>query len=235
MEASRVLTPEVQEVTTTALAVPDQARAIVVTDNASYAAAAELLITIKGIRRKIEDTFKPIKQKMDAAKKEVLDQERAADAPLRQAEDYLKPQLAKWDAEQERIRREEERRLQDEARKREEEARLAAAIEAEQAGAKEEAEQILEQPVYVAPVVVPKATPKVAGGPVFQTRWFASVTDIKALCRAVADGKASTEYVMGLEKDRLTGIVSCPALNKMATALKGTMNVPGVQAMSRRV
>ena len=68
MEASRVLTPEVQEVTTTALAVPDQARAIVVTDNASYAAAAELLITIKGIRRKIEDTFKPIKQKMDAAK-----------------------------------------------------------------------------------------------------------------------------------------------------------------------
>ena len=104
MEASRVLTPEVQEVTTTALAVPDQARAIVVTDNASYAAAAELLITIKGIRRKIEDTFKPIKQKMDAAKKEVLDQERAADAPLRQAEDYLKPQLAKWDAEQERIR-----------------------------------------------------------------------------------------------------------------------------------
>ena len=61
------------------------------------------------------------------------------------------------------------------------------------------------------------------------------VVDIKALCRAVADGKASTEYVMGLEKDRLTGIVSCPALNKMATALKGTMNVPGVQAMSRRV
>lgn len=236
MEASRVLlTPEAEEVTTRALTIPEQANAVKIVDAGSYVKAGELWNNIRELRKKVKDSFDPIIKKAHEAHREALDRKAAVDAPLDAAERTVKKAMNAWDEEQERIRREEERRLQEEARKREEEARLQAAIEAEQAGAKEEAEQILAEPVPVAPVIVPKATPKVAGGPVFQTRWFASVTDIKALCRAVADGKASTEYVMGLEKDRLTGIVSCPALNKMATALKGTMNVPGVQAMSRRV
>ncbi len=216
MEASRVLTPEVQEVTTTALAVPDQARAIVVTDNASYAAAAELLITIKGIRRKIEDTFKPIKQKMDAAKKEVLDQERAADAPLRQAEDYLKPQLAKWDAEQERIRREEEARLREEARKREEEARLQAAIEAEKNGQKDEAEAILdEKPAYVPPVVLPKATPKVQGIS-YRDNWKFRITN---------PNKIPREYMVPDEK----------AIGVIVGRLKERCNIPGIEVYCEKV
>src|ERR1035437_5907912 len=106
-------TPEVKEVTTLALSVPDQANAIIIKSNEDYARAGQLLITIKGIRKKIEDTFKPIKQKMDAAKKEVLDQERAADAPLAKAETIIKPRIAQWNAEQEKIRQVEERRLQE--------------------------------------------------------------------------------------------------------------------------
>ena len=236
MEASRVLlTPEAEEVTTRALTIPEQANAVKIIDAGSYVNASKLWQDIRALRAKVKESFDPIIQKAHAAHRAALDSKAKVDAPLEVAEKTVKKAMNAWDEEQERIRQEEQRRLQEEARKREEEARLAAAIEAEQAGAKEEAEQILEEPVPVAPVIVPKATPKVAGGPVFQTRWFASVVDIKALCRAVADGKASTEYVMGLEKDRLTGIVSCPALNKMATALKGTMNVPGVQAMSRRM
>lgn len=216
MEASRVLTTEVQEVTTTALAVPDQARAIVVIDNASYAAAAELLITIKGIRRKIEDTFKPIKQKMDAAKKEVLDQERAADAPLRQAEDYLKPQLAKWDAEQERIRREEEARLREEARKREEEARLQAALEAEKNGQKEEAESILdEKPAYIPPVVLPKATPKVQGIS-YRDNWKFRITN---------PNKIPKEYMVPDEK----------AIGVIVGRLKERCNIPGIEVYCEKV
>lgn len=216
MEASRVLTPEVQEVTTTALAIPDQAKAIVVTDNASYAAAGELLIAIKGIRKKIEETFKPIKQKMDAAKKEVLDQERAADAPLRQAEDYLKPQLANWDAMQERIRREEEAKLREEARKREEEARLAAAIEAEANGQKEEATAILdEKPAYIPPVVLPKATPKVQGISYRET-WNFRITNPDKLPR---------EYMVPNET----------AIRKVVTALKDKCNIPGIEVYSDKV
>jgi len=236
MEASRVLlTPEAEEVSTKALTIPEQANDVKIVDADSYVRASGLWQDIRALRAKVKDSFDPIIKKAHEAHRAALDQKAKVDAPLEMAERTVKKAMNTWDEEQERIRQAEQRRLQEEARKREEEARLQAALEAEQAGAKEEAEEILAEPAYVAPVVVPKATPKVQGGPVFTTRWFASVTDIKALCRAVADGKASTEYVMGLEKDRLTGIVSCPALNKMATALKGTMNVPGVQAMSRRV
>ena len=59
----------------------------------------------------------------------------------------------------------------------------------------------------------------------FREVWSAEVTDIKALCRAVADGKASTECVMA----------NMPVLNRMASALKATMNIPGVRAYSKRV
>ena len=236
MEASRVLlTPEAEEVSTRALTIPEQANAVKIVDPDSYVRASGLWQDIRALRKQVSDTFTPIIQKAHAAHREALDRKAAVDAPLETAEKTVKKAMNAWDEEQERIRQAEQRRLQEEARKREEEARLAAAIEAEKEGAKEEAEQILEAPAYVPPVVVPKATPKVAGGPVFTTRWYASVTDIKALCRAVADGKASTEYVMGLEKDKVTGIIGCPALNKIATALKGTMSVPGVQACSKRV
>jgi hypothetical protein len=55
--------------------------------------------------------------------------------------------------------------------------------------------------------------------------WGAEVRDIKALCRAIAEGKASPNLVTP----------NMPALNKLATALKETMNVPGVRPYSRRV
>jgi hypothetical protein len=72
---------------------------------------------------------------------------------------------------------------------------------------------------------VPTEVPKREGGPVYREVWAAEVVDIKALCMAVATGKASTEYVTG----------NMVALNRMAVALKGTMNVPGVKSYSRRV
>lgn len=81
------------------------------------------------------------------------------------------------------------------------------------------------EPIYVAPVVVPKSVPKMAGGPVYREVWAAEVVDIKALCMAVATGKASTECVSG----------NMVALNRMAVALKGTLNIPGVRAYSKRV
>jgi len=40
---------------------------------------------------------------------------------------------------------------------------------------------------------------------------------------------------MGLEKDKVTLKISCPALNKQATALKQTMSIAGVRVTSRRV
>jgi len=176
-------TPEIIEVNTLALSVPDQAKMItVITNNNDYTKAANILLTIKEIRKKIEATFKPIKQKMDAAKKEVLDQEKAADRPLIEAEMYIKPLISGYLLEQERIRKEEERRLQEQARKEEEERQLQEAILAEQSGHKDEAEAIMEAPVQAPPVVVPKAVPKVEGISM-RENWKFRITNEKAIPR----------------------------------------------------
>lgn len=176
-------TPEIIEVNTLALSVPEQAKQIVkIITVADYSRAGEILLTIKGIRKKIEDTFKPIKQKMDAAKKEVLDQEKLADKPLAEAEAYIKPLIATYNAEQEKIRLAEEARLREIARQEEEERQLQEALAAEKAGDKEEAEAIIQAPVYVPPVVVPKVVPKVAGISMTK-RWTYRIVDAAKIPR----------------------------------------------------
>lgn len=167
--------------------------------------------------------------------------------------DYSLEQERIRKAEEERLRKIEEDRLAEERRKEQE--RLAAeakaeedrllneAMAAEQRGDTETAEaltnaavessaqineviaSVAAEPIYVPPVVVPKAVPKMAGGPVYREVWAAEVTDIKALCMAVATGKASTECVTG----------NMVSLNRQAVALKNTLNIPGVRAYSKRV
>lgn len=205
-------TPEVKEVTTLALSVPDQANAIIIKSNEDYSRAGQLLITIKGIRKKIEDTFKPIKQKMDAAKKEVLDQEKAADAPLAAAEAIIKPRIAQWNAEQEKIRKAEEDRLREIARKEEEDRQIAAAIAAEQSGNKEEAEAIIEAPAYVPPVVLAKTTPKVAGIS-FTKNWKFRIVD---------EAKIPRQYMIPNET----------MIGAIVRNSKGVIQIPGIEAYS---
>jgi transcriptional regulator of heat shock response len=200
---------EVKEVTTLALSVPDQAKQINIKTMDDYVRAGEIMLTIKAIRKKITDTFKPIKQKMDAAKQEVLDQERAADAPLKEAESWLSPQIITWNREQERIRQEEEARLREIARKEEEERQLQEAILAEQSGQKEEAEAIISAPVQAAPVVVPKAVPKVAGMSI-RDNWKFRITNEKLIPR---------EY---LKVDEVK-------IGQVVRAMKSAANIPGVE------
>jgi len=194
--------------------------------------------------------FVPVDNGVKTAKKLLFDYD-AEQERIRKAEEERLRKL-----EEERLaeeRRKEQERLETE-RKTEEDRLLNEALAAEQRGDAETAEllttaavesnaqineiaaTIAAEPIYVAPVVVPKAVPKMAGGPVYQTRWYAEVTDIFALCLAVGMKKTgvSIEYVMGLEKDK-TGKISSPALNKMAVALKNTLNVPGVKSYSGRV
>lgn len=212
-------TPEIIEVNALALSVPDQAKQIMVIKSSDdYMRAGEVLLRIKEIRKKIEATFRPIKQKMDAAKREVLDQEKAADKPLAEAEAWLKPLIAAYHNEQERIRREEENRLREIARKEEEERQLQAAIaaeeEAKRAGATTEeaaaeSEAIIEQPVYVPPVVVPKTVPKVAGVNMVK-QWQFRIVDLD---------KVPRQYLMA-DEQKIRAIVR---------ALKDKADIPGIE------
>lgn len=216
---------ETKQVEEKALSIVDQAKAVVIQNNETYLAAGEMWKTIKAMMKEVDDTFNPIIEKAHQSHKEALGQKAKYYKPLDEASRKVKSLMSDWDQEQERIRLAEQKRLEEIARKEEEERQIQAALEAEAAGEMEEAKAIIEEEVYVPPVVVPKAVPKMSGGPVYREVWSAEVTDIKVLCRAVAEGKASTEFVMG----------NMPALNKQATSLKQTMNIPGVRAISRRV
>jgi hypothetical protein len=239
----------------------DKAKAVKVVDAHTYTAAGTLWKQIGDMIKEVKDTFDPICEAANRAHKEATSKRAKYLDPLAGVQKAVKNLMSTYDTEQEKLRLLEQIRLEEIARKEVEERQrvelarleeerkaeetrlLEAAAAAEKAGDKAQAEElataavqiteeanqevaaIAAEPVYVAPVVLPKATPKLAGGPVYRETWSAEITDIKALCRAVGAGTASTEFVQG----------NMPALNKMAIAMKSTMNVPGVRAISKRV
>lgn len=210
------------EIESEALSWPDRARKITIADQQSYSLAASLLLDISALAKRIQDHHKPIKDAAYAAHKAAVSAEKRLLDPLEDAKAILKRGIAAWEAEQERIRRELELKAQEEARRQEEEMRLELALQAEALGADAATtDEILATPVpVVAPVIAP--TFERQSGISTSQRWRAEVTDLKALCRAVAAGQASIEFVQP----------NLVALNALARAMKSTLNVPGVRAVA---
>jgi hypothetical protein len=217
---------EEKELQSQALTVVQRAKAIVVFDQASYDAAADLLTgTIKPLRARWLEYWNPLRDAAYKSYKGILDKFNEADKPLELAERQVKAEIARWDLEQERIRQEEQRKAQMEAERVDRERRLAEAVEAEQAGAPEEmVSSILNtQPVVVAPVVEP--TYQKASGIARRDNWKCKVENLKELCKAIGAGKVPVEYVLPNES----------ALNARARADKSTMNLPGCKAYNESV
>jgi hypothetical protein len=206
---------EANEIQERALTVPEQAKAIIIITNEDYTRAGEILLTIKDIRKEIDATFDPIIKKAHEAHKEAVAQKKKIDAPLIEAEGIIKPRISDYLAEQERIRRAEENRLREIARKEEEERQLMEAIAAEQAGETEEAAAIINEPVYVAPVVVPKSVPKIQGVST-QKRWTFRVVD---------PSKVPREY-LAVDEQKIGAVVR---------ALKDQCKINGVEVYSEDI
>jgi len=212
---------EVRQLEQTALAWPDRARGISITDQQTYDMATTLLVEIATIEKRIKDHHKPIKDAAFAAHKTAVAAEKKLLDPLDSARGIIKTEIVAWERKQEAIRQEMERKALEDQRRAEEEARLAVAVEAEKNGAPPDTvQEILDQPVALpTPVVAP--TFQRAQGVSTQERWHAEVTDIKALCKAVGDGRASSELVTA----------NMVALNSMARAMKQTFSIPGCRAI----
>jgi hypothetical protein len=210
-----------QDVEGRALAIPAEAQALVVTDNKSMARAHTMLADIRALRKEIQDTFRPLAEKAHQAHKAIVQKQKEAEAPLIEAENYLKPAILAYMDSQERVRREKEARLREEARAAEEERRLAEAVLAEQEGSHVEAEEILNgDPGFVPAPVLPRTTPKVDMRLLRRT-WKVRVVNLRALVEAAAQNEFLLPYLMANE----------PALNQMARAQKGMMKIPGVEVI----
>ena len=141
--------------------------------------------------------------------------------------------MSDFELEEKKAREADQKRLEDIARKEEEERLLLEALEAEEEAkangatpqeAAQEAEAIINEPVYVAPVVLQKTTPKVQGV-VFREIWKAQVVNFRDLVVAVAAGKAP---IQALKADEVF-------LGQQARSLKQALNIPGVKSFSERV
>jgi hypothetical protein len=215
-----------------------KASGLAVTDRDSYLNASQLLRSVKNLRAQIATWFAPhieaameTKRKAEAARKGLADERDRMEAPLVEAESRIKRALLAWDAKQEALRQEEERRLQAEAQARAETITLeaAAAMELEAAAAgndamRQEAASILEQPVDAPVISVAPLNPKVQGI-TYRDNWKAHPTvDVKALAAAVAAGTVPVTFL----------IPNMTAINQFARATQGAQPVPGVKFFNDR-
>ena len=90
-----------------------EAQALIISSRDDYQAALECVKGVKVLIKQIEEHHKPIKKKLDEAKKTVLDQEKALLAPLQDAERLYKKKMGDYDDEEERKAQEAARKEQE--------------------------------------------------------------------------------------------------------------------------
>ena len=196
-----------------ALLLNEAQQIIALTDAPTYERAAICKRGLVARRIFIEDFFKPIKQAIDATKRIVLDRERLVAAPVKEQEDRIGVLLVDYDDAQERQRQLAQKKI-------EEDARLAEAEHYQAMGDPAAAEDALNGRGLVQPIV-PSSVPKVAGISYRET-YTGDVTDLQALVKAVAGGKAPLAYLQ----------VNQVALNAAARSLRESLNlIPGVRAI----
>jgi hypothetical protein len=149
---SSVATNEIQRIEQQASEVLDQSMLLRIFDADSFSRATHFLKDLKAVQVEISEAFDPVIQAQHQAHKKSLEAKRRYSQPLLKAEGIVKEKIKDYHLEQERIRQEEEDRLNREAKNAEEDRLLQLAEQAERAGDSIEAEAILKTPV-IAPVI----------------------------------------------------------------------------------
>lgn len=184
-EPAKVIEIPQNDIERQAMALPEKARLIVVEDNDAMDVADRAKDDIKAMVKTVDEFFKPMADKAFQAHRAITSKWNEVKNPLLEADKYLTAQVKGYLRKCEEIRLAEERRLAEIARKAEEERRLIEAEIAEKEGNHEEAEAIIQEPIYVPPPVVESTAPK-ADGRKYRTLPRARVIDKMKVIKAVA-------------------------------------------------
>jgi hypothetical protein len=177
-----------------------QAKALTIKTEADNIKATQLLAVIKKARKTITATFDPMYKAAKATLKAIDDEWKRFDDPLEEAEENIRSMSSAF------LIAEEKRR-----------AELQAKADAKFIKAAEKAEKT-GKPLTIAPTIVANA--QTAEGATLSKRWYAEVTDLKALAAAVAAGRVPADYIQA----------NSVVLNRVAVALKEHTAIPGVVA-----
>ena len=205
------------------LPIRQQAEMMPVTTDAENITAANFLMTIKGMIKKVKDKFAPAKESAWKAHKEITALETLILKPLESAEAGLKQKMITFEreAEKERMRLQalqeaEARRIEAESRKAAEQAaKLAEKGKEEKAEVKQQVAETLQVKAdEIRMNIVEKPMTRNAGIS-YKDNWTAVVKDLSLVPR---------EYL----------IPNMTALNALAKATKNTVTIPGVEFKNER-
>lgn len=204
-------TVEIDRETNNALVV---ANAFQITSDQDYVQASLERDGLKALHGKIDETFDDLISGAFKHHRALVAEKKKHAEPLEAASLVYKQKMGRWNDAQKAFAAAEEKRLREEAIKQAEADALEAAAQAEKDGNVEEAQAIISAPVVVPVVVVQKTTPKTST--VFRTNWKYRIVDASKLPR---------EYLVADEVK----------LGKIARAMQGAVNVPGVEFYSEVV
>lgn len=223
-EQSLVPIPEYPVYKADALSFKERASAIEIKSAADYLIAGEMAKGCASLLERIDAGYDSLISMAHKLHKAILGKKAGYAEDAQFALGVLKSKMGSYNAEQERIRRAEEARLQEaarvhaeaEAKRLADEQAIHDAIELEAAGDTKSAEAVLNnpvpQPVYVPPVILAKSVPQAAGISSRKT-WTFRITDINLVPREylIVDEKAVGQVVRALkDKARIPGIETYP-------------------------
>lgn len=190
-----------------------EAQALVIKTPKDYEIAGSMRAKIKGRIKNLDEKRKAITQPLDLAKKNIMALFNPVIERLNNCIEIIDAGTLIYNEEQDRIAQEAQAKADEEARKAREKAE-ARAKELEAQGKTEKAQVMQEKANgIIAPVITP-AVPKVAGQAI-KTYWYAEVVDFKVL---------PDEYKLPNQS----------ALDKVAQATQGKLNISGVVFKSRK-
>jgi hypothetical protein len=203
MSAAAVLSPEVpeQQVAVQSIGFKSSVDGLTITDQTSYDRACSLLADAVSLRDDIVSKVEPPKIAAWKSYQASLKLFKEALEPLDTAITYIKRQIGVW-----------------EAKCQAEEERIRMLCETETVHVTDDSEPDI---VYLPAQPIFQRSRKTT----VSYRYNAEVVDIRALCRAIADGKAPIDFV----------VPNTARLNQLATAQRSLFAVPGCKLVKKQL
>lgn len=196
--------------------VESEVDAIVVDSKEAFEYASDVVISIDGMVKKIKEFWKEPKEKAYQAHKAISAKESEMLKPLEDRRKALKSNISAYLTEQERLRLEEQRKL--DAERRAKEAELQKKADEERAKAIAENKPVPVVDTYVPQVIampeVQKTTKMEAGTVSGKKDIEITIVDILALVKAIADGKAPISIV-DISASKLKAFVKLQQLKQL--------------------
>lgn len=205
----------------------ERARACVIRGQADRDVAMAFLSDIKAAQKRIGALCEPVCKAAKAAWDQAVKQRKGLLAPFEDAESVVKGKVLSYDQERERKRQAEVARLQAEADAKAAAERERALKAAERLKTPELREQrIAEAEAIAAPAIELAPAVERSAGESTRTVWRAELTDMAALVAAAAGGNTVALSLLAFDDT---------AAQRLATATRGVVAVPGVRCFSKRI